>query len=124
MSFSVRKLKSLTGALLGACGLFLAAQDTAAAPKATPAQGQTKVTNKPASPKAALVDVNHASKATLMTLQGIDGSAADRIIAGRPYLTKADLVTKKVLSMGAFQAVRTRIVAGGAAAALKKAQGK
>ena len=128
MSFPVRKPRSLAGALLGACGLFLAAQAPAPAPatawvpaprKARPAQ--------PAKPKPAkvdLIDVNHAPKAALMTLPGIDGPAADKIIAGRPYLTKSHLVSQNVLPMATFMAIKARIVAGGAAAALKNAKKK
>ena len=65
----------------------------------------------PDSPKVKLVDINSAGKDELKTLPGINGDLADRIILNRPYLSKAFLVTKNVLPMGTFQALRTRIIA-------------
>lgn len=44
------------------------------------------------------VDLNSASRNQLMALPGITESAADRIIANRPYATPDDLVKKKVLT--------------------------
>jgi hypothetical protein len=41
-----------------------------------------------------------------MTLPGIGAADADRIIAHRPYKTKAELVTKKVLGEGPYVSVR------------------
>jgi hypothetical protein len=46
-----------------------------------------------------------------MTLQGIGGAEADKIIANRPYLTKTELVTKRVLPEGPFFSIKNQIVA-------------
>ncbi len=62
----------------------------------------------PAKPARA-VDINHASAAQLRTLPGVDPAVAARIIAGRPYRSKADLVERGVLTQGAFVALRHRI---------------
>jgi len=132
MLLPFRKLRSLAGALLGTCGLFLAAQTPAPAPAPAPATAWVPTPHKakpvrPAKPKpakVALIDVNSAPKATLMTLPGIDSAAADKIIAGRPYVSKARLVTGNILPMATFQAIRARIVAANAAAALKHAPKK
>jgi radical SAM superfamily enzyme with C-terminal helix-hairpin-helix motif len=72
---------------------------SAAAPTATP------------TPKPKLVDINSASSTELKTLPGIGDAEAQRIIANRPYLTKSHLVAKKVLELGAYDALRGRIVA-------------
>jgi radical SAM superfamily enzyme with C-terminal helix-hairpin-helix motif len=50
-------------------------------------------------------------RAALKTLPGIGDAEARKIIAGRPWLTKADLVTKGVLAEGRYVAIRNRIVA-------------
>lgn len=62
-------------------------------------------------PRPKLVDINHASRAQLKTLPGIGDAEAERIVAGRPYLTKAELVTRQVLPAGVYQALRHRMVA-------------
>lgn len=64
--------------------------------------------SRPASVK--LVDLNKASRAELATLPGIGRAEADRIVANRPYMTKTDLVTKKVLPLEAYDALRQRII--------------
>jgi DNA uptake protein ComE-like DNA-binding protein len=57
------------------------------------------------------VDINSATKAELKSLPGIQDPQADRIIAGRPYLTKARLVTRKILSAEQSNAIKKRIIA-------------
>jgi hypothetical protein len=64
-----------------------------------------------APPPAVLVDINSASPETLKTLPGIGDAEAAKIIAGRPYLTKAHLVTHQVLPMEVYQGLRTAIIA-------------
>jgi competence protein ComEA len=62
-------------------------------------------------PQNKRIDINSASRKQLMTLPGIGNAEAERIIRGRPYLTKEHLVTKKVLSIGEFQSIRAAIIA-------------
>ncbi|MBI5259888.1 MAG: helix-hairpin-helix domain-containing protein [Burkholderiales bacterium] len=64
-----------------------------------------------ADPPAKLVDINSASVQQLSTLPGIGKADAERIVAGRPYLTKADLVTAKVLPAGVYLSIKNRIIA-------------
>ena len=58
-----------------------------------------------------LVDINSATRAQLKTLPGVGDGEADKIIAGRPYLTKAELVTKKVMPTGPYLSLKDRVVA-------------
>jgi len=60
---------------------------------------------------ARLVDVNSASRKQLKTLPGIGDAEADRIIAGRPYLTKAHLVTNNAIPAGLYFSLKRSIVA-------------
>lgn len=60
---------------------------------------------------AKAVDINSASKEQLKALPGITDAFADKIIAGRPYLSKAFLVTKNVLPQDLYLTLRKRIVA-------------
>ncbi len=44
------------------------------------------------------LDLNSASKSSLMSLPGIDDVAADRIIAARPYDNTHQLIDKRIIS--------------------------
>jgi DNA uptake protein ComE-like DNA-binding protein len=58
-----------------------------------------------------LIDINSASPARLQKLPGIGAAEAERIVAGRPYLSKAGLVTASIIPAGVYQSIRQRIIA-------------
>ncbi len=58
-----------------------------------------------------LIDLNSASKADLKSLPGIDDAAADRIVAARPYPSKAKLVAEEVIGFDLFMSLKDRVVA-------------
>lgn len=58
------------------------------------------------------VDINNASRAELMKLPGIGMAEAERIVKGRPYLSKASLVSQQVLPAQAYDGLRGRIYVG------------
>jgi len=58
-----------------------------------------------------LVDINSASRAQLKTLPGIGDAEVDRIVAGRPWLSKADLVAAKAIPAGTYLSITHSIVA-------------
>jgi len=99
--------RMLKGALMA---LALHAGLALAAPVARTSHAAAGKAQKP-STKVKLVDINAASKAELKTLPGITEAYANKIIAGRPYLTKAHLVTHKILPGTLYEALRKRIVA-------------
>jgi len=51
------------------------------------------------------LDLNHASKAQLTTLPGIDDAAADRIIAGRPYSSEHELLERHIVSRDQYNKI-------------------
>lgn len=57
-----------------------------------------------------LVDINRASRKELRSLQGISDAMADKIIAGRPYNSKAAIVTNGAVPEGIYIAIRKQIV--------------
>lgn len=65
----------------------------------------------PAAAKAEVVDLNSATKEQLMTLAGIGDKISDKIIAGRPYKGKDDLVAKKILTQAAYDKIKAQIIA-------------
>ncbi len=60
---------------------------------------------------AAAVDINSATKEQLMALPGIDDATADKIIAGRPFTSRYDLVKKSLVSKAAYAKIKSKITA-------------
>jgi competence protein ComEA len=99
------------GGLLVAGPSFGAAPGSAAALATTAAPASARPTTAAKPKPAAPIDINSASLAQLKTLYGIGDAEARRIVAHRPYLSKADLVSKNVIPAGIYQSNRHRIVA-------------
>lgn len=61
--------------------------------------------------KGPKTDLNGAPKEALMKLPDVTAALADKIIAGRPYLTKAHLITHDVIPYAVYDKIKDRIVA-------------
>jgi competence protein ComEA len=64
-----------------------------------------------ASTKHELVDLNSATKEQLAALPGIGDAYADKIIAGRPYKSKSELKSKKILPSATYGKISGKVVA-------------
>jgi competence protein ComEA len=62
-------------------------------------------------PNTDLVDINTASTAQLKTLPGVSDSDSAKIVQGRPYSDKTQLVSKKVVSEATYDKIKDHVVA-------------
>ena len=64
-----------------------------------------------AAPAADKLDINTATADQLKAIQGIDDAHAQKIIAGRPYRTKLDLVHRKIITQAMYDKIKDQIIA-------------
>lgn len=105
---------------LALAAMPLLAQSRASTPTAG---GKSAQTGKPASSAPSpseKLDINSATKDQLEALPGIGSAYSQKIIDGRPYHSKRDLLTRKIVPQKTYDGIRDKIIAHRATGAKSK----
>ena len=82
----------------------------AQAPKTTGAQTKRTEVKKTA-PSADLIDINSASADELKALPGIGDAYSKKIVDGRPYANKSQLISRKIIPQATYDKIKGQIIA-------------
>ena len=91
--------------------LLLASIGMALADKNPPGEQTSGKAGASAMQSKDLVDINSASKDQLDALPGIGAAYSQKIIDGRPYAKKTDLVQKKIIPQATYNKISGMIIA-------------
>ncbi len=85
------------------------ADDKAPVDKAPAEKGKASAVE--AKPAVALLDLNTATEEQLKELPGIGEAYSKKIVAGRPYANKTQLVSRKIVPQATYDKIADKVIA-------------
>ncbi len=106
----VRKycLALIAALIISALPLMAQSSGTTSAPAKSSSKSGASTSSSSSGSK---LDINAATADQLKALPGIDAATAQKIIAGRPYHGKNDLVSKNIISKTEYDSIKDQIIA-------------
>jgi DNA uptake protein ComE-like DNA-binding protein len=99
------------GLLTASPSMAQTAQPAAKSDKMAPAPKAATDSKMAPAPKAELLDINSATVDQLEGLPGVGKAYSAKIIAGRPYKGKDDLVNKSIVPQKTYDGIKDKIIA-------------
>lgn len=84
---------------------------TLAQPAKTGAPETKKTQASKKAPAAGLIDINSAPADQLKSLPGIGDAYSKKIVDGRPYANKSQLVSRKIVPQATYDKIKDQIIA-------------
>jgi competence protein ComEA len=103
--------KAVPAGLLAILALVFLYPDSALAGQASPAAKAPEQKAAAAPAQADLLDINSATAEQLQALPGIGDAYSKKIIEGRPYKGKDDLLRKKIVPKATYDKIKDKIIA-------------